>query len=77
MLKVARKALLDGTGNKLTVDQFRQNWGLRVPPAGMLGDGYMAFCGCYAIATYSSAVKKGDFCNLRTFTSVSQKTWAK
>ena len=65
MLKAARKALLDGAGNKLSVEQFQQNWNLQVSPAGMIGDGYMAFGGCYAIATYASAVKKGDFSNFR------------
>lgn len=65
MLKAARKALLDGVGNKLTVDQFLQNWDLQVSPVGMLGDGYMAFGGCYAIVTYSSAVKRGDFSNFK------------
>lgn len=61
MLKAARRALLDGAGNKLTVEQFRQNWSLQVTPMGIMGDGYMAFSGCYAIATYPSAVKRGDF----------------
>lgn len=65
MLKAARKALLDGAGNKLSVDQFRQNWDLQVSSMGMIGDGYMAFGGCYAIATYASAVKKGDFSSFR------------
>ena len=65
MLKAARKALLDGAGNKLIVDQFLQNWDLQVSPVGMLGDGYMAFGGCYAIVTYSSAVKRGDFSNFK------------
>ncbi len=65
MLKAARKALLDGAGNKLTVGQFLQNWELQVSPVGMIGDGYMAFSGCYAIATYASVVKKGDFSNFK------------
>lgn len=56
----ARRALLDGAGIRMSVSQFLENWNAQEKLA-QVHDGYLAYCGCYAIATYSSAVKKDDY----------------
>ena len=63
--KAARRALLDGAGNQMSVDQFLQNWEIQNGLAIQPGGGYMGFSGCYVIATYAHAVKKGDFSKFR------------
>lgn len=63
--KAARRALLDGAGNQMPVEQFVQNWEIQNGAAVQSGAGYMAFSGCYVIATYAHAVKKGDFSKFR------------
>lgn len=56
----ARRTLLDGAGIRMSAVQFLDNWGAQ-ERLDQAGDGYLAYCGCYAIATYSSAVKKDDY----------------
>lgn len=63
--KAARRALLDGAGNQMPVEQFLQNWEIQKGASVQSGDGYMTFSGCYVIATYTHAVKKGDFSKFR------------
>ena len=57
----ARQALLDGAGIRMSVEQFMENRETQMKLAGAAGDGHLAYAGCYAIATYSSAVKKDGF----------------
>lgn len=57
----ARRALLDGAGIRMSVEQFLENRRMQEKVAGQEVDGYLAYSGCYAIATYSSQVKKDDY----------------
>lgn len=63
--KAARRALLDGAGNQMPAEQFLQNWEIQNGAGVHAGEGYMAFGGCYVIATYDHVVKKGDFSKFR------------
>lgn len=60
----ARRALLDGAGIRMPVSQFLENWETQ-EKIGQANGGYLAYCGCYAIATYPSAVKKDDYGSFR------------
>lgn len=57
----ARKALLDGAGIRMPVEQFMENWKTQKQASGMLADDYLAYAGCYVLATFASAVKRDDF----------------
>lgn len=59
----ARRALLDGAGIRMSVSQFIENCKTqeKLDPIG----GYLAYCGCYAMATYSGAIKKDDYSSFR------------
>ena len=57
----ARKALLDGAGIRMPVEQFMENWKTQKQASGMLADDYLAYAGCYVLATFASTVKKDDF----------------
>lgn len=57
----ARRALLDGAGNKLSVEDFMKTWRMQSGLSVQDGEGIFAYYGCYAIVTYPSAVKKGNY----------------
>lgn len=58
----ARRALLDGAGNKLEVKDFEKTWEMqRNLSQGDDSDNVFACCGCYAIASYPTTVKKGNY----------------
>lgn len=63
--RAARRALLDGAGVRLTAPQFLENWADQRKLGAGFDEGYFAFSGCYALATYDSEVKKGDFSAFR------------
>lgn len=60
----ARRALLDGAGIRMPVSLFLENWETQEKLDQANGE-YLAYCGCYAIATYSAAVKKDDYGSFR------------
>lgn len=60
----ARRALLDGAGIRMSVSQFLENWDTQ-EKINQAEGGYLAYCGCYAIATYPGAVKKDDYGSFR------------
>lgn len=60
----ARRALLDGAGIRMSVAQFLENWDTQ-KKLDQANGGYLAYCGCYAIATYPGAVKKDDYGSFR------------
>lgn len=57
----ARRALLDGAGIRMSVEQFKDNWTTQEKIGAQATEGYLSYCGCYAIVTYSHAVKKDDY----------------
>lgn len=61
----ARRALLDGAGIRMSVEQFMDNRATQGKLSAQAVDEYLAYCGCYAIATYSSSVKKDDYSSFR------------
>lgn len=61
----ARRALLDGAGIRMSVDQFMENRAAQAKLSSQAGDDYLAYCGCYAIATYPGPVKKDDYGSFR------------
>ena len=61
----ARRALLDGAGVRLSSEQFLENWATQQTLKEATDQGYLAYPGCYAVATYDSAVKKGDVGSIR------------
>ncbi len=63
--KEARRVLLDGAGIRMSVGQFLENWETQQRLSAQADDGYLSYCGCYAIATYASAVKKDDYGSFR------------
>ena len=60
----ARRVLLDGAGIRMSAAQFLENWGTQ-EKLDQASGGYLAYCGCYAIAIYPSAVKKDDYGSFR------------
>lgn len=60
----ARRALLDGAGIRMSVSQFLENWDTQ-EKLDQASGGYLAYCGCYAIATYPGTVKKDDYGSFR------------
>lgn len=62
--QAARKALLNGAGNRIPADEFVKSWGIQ-QDLGTGGPAYLDFCGCYAIAAYDKPVKKDDFDRFR------------
>lgn len=60
----ARRALLDGAGIRMPVSQFLENWETQ-EKLDQVNGGYLAYCGCYAIATYPAVVKKDDYGSFR------------
>lgn len=63
--KEARRALLDGAGIRMSVEQFLDNRDTHQKVAGGESGGYLAYSGCYAVAVYSSSVKKDDYSDFR------------
>jgi hypothetical protein len=56
----AREAILNGSEIRMSVEKFMQSWmGNGGAPAGTTS--FLDHCGCYVMATYPHAVKKGDF----------------
>lgn len=56
----ARRTLLDGAGIRMSVSQFMENWNNQAKLQQADSD-YLAYSGCYAIATYGGAVRNDDF----------------
>lgn len=63
--KKARRVLLDGAGIRLSVAQFLENRAAHGKLGHGVGKEYLAYSGCYAIATYKSAVKNDDYSSFR------------
>lgn len=61
----ARRALLDGAGIRMSVQQFMENRATQAKLSDRAGNDYLAYCGCYAIATYAGSVKKDDYGSFR------------
>lgn len=60
----ARRVLLDGAGIRMSAQQFLENWATQEKLGEQAGN-YLDYCGCYAIATYGSAVRKDDYSAFR------------
>lgn len=56
----ARRVLLDGAGIRMSAQQFLDNWKTQEKLGAQAGN-YFDYCGCYAIATYGSAIRKDDY----------------
>ncbi len=49
----------------MPVSQFLENWETQRRLDQRTGDGYLAYSGCYALATYATSVKKDDYGSFR------------
>lgn len=57
----ARRALCDGAGIRMSAATFLGNWDADQKAHRDGSGGYLNYCGCYAITTYSSSVRKDDY----------------
>lgn len=64
--KLARRTLLDGAGIRMSSASFMENWDAQSKlQEGGTGEGYLNYCGCYAIITCDGAVHKDDYSKYR------------
>lgn len=63
---LARKTLLDGAGIRMSSTSFMENWDVqsKLQESGA-GEGYLSYCGCYAVIACDGAVHKDDYSKYR------------